>query len=152
MGKRTGRVVYDKTILVRVGKDHPLSDGRGYAAERRIVMSEKLGRWLLREEYVRNIDRDKHNNHPDNLEIIVKKKSYYKKRPRNPSSDEEIVFGLIGKGVTKRLDIISASGKPERNIYNALKVLCRKDKIYRHRQGIYKIGSEKDRKYPWEET
>lgn len=56
-------------ILVRVGKAHPLADVRGYAYEHRVVMSNKLGRWVTPEEIVHHKDEDRTNNSPENLEV-----------------------------------------------------------------------------------
>ena len=39
--------------------------------EHRVVAEQKLGRELFPHEIVHHIDENKHNNHPDNLEIIT---------------------------------------------------------------------------------
>lgn len=65
-----GRVVASNGyVLVRVGRDHPLSDVRGYAYEHRIVAAQKLGRWPHPWEIVHHVDGDKTNNVPDNIVI-----------------------------------------------------------------------------------
>jgi hypothetical protein len=56
-------------VLIKVGVDHPLADVRGYAYEHRLVMSEKIGRWVTPEEEVHHKDENRSNNHPDNLEL-----------------------------------------------------------------------------------
>ena len=57
--------------LIRVGKDHPLADIRGYAYEHRVVASKKVGRWLKKGEIVHHIDGNPLNNNPDNLEVVT---------------------------------------------------------------------------------
>jgi hypothetical protein len=41
-----------------------------YMLEHRLVMEQKLGRYLLPSEVVHHIDNNKTNNHPDNLELF----------------------------------------------------------------------------------
>jgi hypothetical protein len=66
-----GRVVASNGyILVKVGKDHPMADVRGYAYEHRLVAAKMLGRSLEPGEEVHHRDRNKQNNAPDNLEIV----------------------------------------------------------------------------------
>lgn len=56
-------------VLIRVGRDHHLSDVRGYAYEHRLVAEMKIGRRLLKGEIVHHIDGDKQNNADENIEI-----------------------------------------------------------------------------------
>ena len=58
-------------VLIRVGKEHPLSDVRGYAYEHRVIAEQKLGRPLKKGEIVHHKDGDKTNNSPDNIEVVA---------------------------------------------------------------------------------
>lgn len=48
---------------------HPLANKAGKVYEHRYVMSLHLGRWLERDEVVHHKDKDRTNNHIDNLEL-----------------------------------------------------------------------------------
>lgn len=51
--------------------NHPNGTKHGcYVALHRLVMEEKLGRYLLKTEVVDHIDADITNNHPDNLRVF----------------------------------------------------------------------------------
>lgn len=39
--------------------------------EHRVIAEQKIGRALLSNEHVHHIDGDKHNNHPNNLEVLL---------------------------------------------------------------------------------
>lgn len=55
-----------------LGKLKPTTYGKRYGRhEHRVVAEQKLGRPLRPGEIVHHIDGDKHNNHPDNLEVIT---------------------------------------------------------------------------------
>src|SRR5579859_5582746 len=47
----------------------PMARGDGYVMEHRLVMAQKVGRLLAREEVVHHIDHNPANNRPDNLEL-----------------------------------------------------------------------------------
>ncbi len=66
-----GRIV-DKYgyILVKAPKNHPNRNSNGYIRLHRLVMEDKLGRFLDPLEVVHHIDGDKQNNDPDNLELF----------------------------------------------------------------------------------
>ena len=79
---RGGRLVASNGyVLIRVGVNHPLADVRGYAYEHRIVAQEKLGRPLLKGEIIHHIDRNKQNNHPDNLLVLQSQKQHIQFHP-----------------------------------------------------------------------
>lgn len=56
-------------VIVRVGKDHHLSDIRGYAYEHRIVAESKLGRRLEDGEQIHHINGNRSDNRPENIEV-----------------------------------------------------------------------------------
>lgn len=51
--------------------DHPNATKQKYVAEHRLVMENKLGRYLLKTEAVHHKDGNPENNHSDNLEVFA---------------------------------------------------------------------------------
>jgi len=72
------------------------SRSNGKQAGRRLhtlVMEMKLGRPLGREEVVHHIDKDKLNNHPDNLELMTRSDhSVFHHKERRKSNEESCNF------------------------------------------------------------
>lgn len=68
-----GRVVEPRGyVLIRVGKDHPLTDVRGYAYEHRLNGEEMVGRPLKPGEQVHHVrEGEKAVNTPENLEVLT---------------------------------------------------------------------------------
>lgn len=60
----------DDYVLVIAPEGHPHSTAAGYIRLHRLVMEEKLGRYLEPNEVVHHIDGNRANNHPDNLEVF----------------------------------------------------------------------------------
>lgn len=63
-----GRYVIKSGYVRIYAPDHPDAKN-GSVFEHRLVMEQKLGRYLERNEIVHHIDGNKQNNHPDNLEL-----------------------------------------------------------------------------------
>ena len=57
-------------VLIRVGKEHPLADVRGYAYEHRLVAQEALDRPLTKSDLVHHKDENTSNNNAGNLKIV----------------------------------------------------------------------------------
>jgi hypothetical protein len=57
-------------ILVRAPEGHPFANRHGYVRLHRLVMEQKLGRYLRPEEVVHHIDGNPQNNDPENLELF----------------------------------------------------------------------------------
>lgn len=55
---------------------HPCADKRGLTMEHRVVMSEILGRPMLKHEQAHHLDGDKLNNDPSNLELWVRQQPH----------------------------------------------------------------------------
>jgi hypothetical protein len=71
-GQWKGGWTIDKSgyILVKAPIGHPGRNHNGYIREHRLVMEQKLGRYLDSLEVVHHIDENPANNHPDNLELF----------------------------------------------------------------------------------
>lgn len=75
---KTGSTIdKDGYRLVHV-PEHPFSNSNNYVREHRLVMENKLGRYLTPLEVVHHIDGDKLNNSPDNLELFSKNSEHLK--------------------------------------------------------------------------
>lgn len=66
---RGGRRKSGKVMLVKAPPGHPTARSDGYIAEHRLVMEQKLGRYLKPEEVVHHKNTDSMDNRPDNLEL-----------------------------------------------------------------------------------
>ena len=105
--------------IVRLTKNHPFSDKRGYVLEHRLVMEEHLKRFLTKNEIIHHKDGNRENNGLLNLQLMDDQKTHAKKEfigKRNnngqivsqDSSFSNIKFRLLNKN-TGLTDIFSLS-------------------------------------------
>lgn len=111
-----GRVVEPRGyILVRVGKNHPLADIRGYAYEHRLNAEKDISRPLLPGEEVHHDDEDKGNNKPSNLIVASSKAEhavFHRKRIdlRLPNEDNPSI--RCACGCKEQLQKFDADNRP----------------------------------------
>jgi len=66
-----GRIVDKGGYILRKADGHPYANSNGYVREHRLVMEQKLGRYLEPEEVVHHINSVKGDNRPENLELYA---------------------------------------------------------------------------------
>ena len=76
---RGGRMIDKGGYILLKKKDHPFANRQGYVREHRLVVEDKLGRYLTPEEVVHHIDGNVANNHPDNLEVYSSNAEHLKR-------------------------------------------------------------------------
>jgi HNH endonuclease len=65
-----GRII-DSNGYVKIWKpEHPYCQSDGYVFEHRLVLEEKLGRYLTEEEQTHHINHNRKDNRPENLMVI----------------------------------------------------------------------------------
>ena len=68
--RRCTRLKKNGYVYVEVGMGHHLADMNGYALEHRLVIEEKLGRHLSKEEVAHHINGVRDDNRPENLSLF----------------------------------------------------------------------------------
>jgi len=61
---------------------HPFCDGKGYVFEHRLIMEQKIGRYLLEEERVHHINKNKKDNQIVNLMLFPNESEHQKHHHR----------------------------------------------------------------------
>lgn len=117
---RGGRVVDPRGyVLIRVGKEHPLADVRGYAYEHRLNAEKAMDRPLGSGEDVHHRDEVKSNNDPENLKVCtiqehhVEHRRVVREHPlRMPGEENPQIACACGcEGMLLKFD---KSGRPRR--------------------------------------
>lgn len=67
---RGGRTLHQGKYWLIYRPEHPKSDSKGYVREHRLVMEEKLGRYLSTKELIHHKNGDTMDNSIDNLQIV----------------------------------------------------------------------------------
>jgi len=80
---------------------HPSANSRGYVAEHRLIMENKLERWLNKDEVIHHINGKRDDNRIENLQLVYSQKEHSKiedngKRNNNGQFVcEELIFNDI---------------------------------------------------------
>lgn len=67
---KSGRVLSDGRVLVKVEKGHPMANGERYCYESRLVLAAKIGRMLRKEEVAHHVNGVKDDNRSENLMLF----------------------------------------------------------------------------------
>ena len=87
--------------IERLVTEHPFANSRGYVPEHRLVMEQKIKRFLEPEEKIHHRDQNRENNDFDNLELFgtqvahAKVKTTSKRNPHGQFIANEPIFSQI---------------------------------------------------------
>lgn len=87
------KVVSKGQYLYAVVPDHPRATKRGYVLLHRVVMENKLGRLLEKNEDVHHVNENKKDNSPDNLEVRLHgEHSSHHRRLEHPDGETKVSY------------------------------------------------------------
>lgn len=69
-GLKRGRTMREGYVLI-YSPNHPNKTSRGYVRENRLVLEEKLGRYLKPKEFAHHINGIRDDNRPENLKLMI---------------------------------------------------------------------------------
>lgn len=78
-----GRIVAATGYVYIKSPTHPRADSRNYVAEHRLVMEKHVCRYLLPQEEVHHLNKDKQDNRIENLELFANHAEHIKRYHRN---------------------------------------------------------------------
>ena len=65
-----GRIMQEGYVLI-YSPNHPNKTSRGYVRENRLILEEKLGRYLKSNEFAHHINGIRDDNRPENLQLMI---------------------------------------------------------------------------------
>lgn len=106
-------------VKIYLGRNHPGADSKGYVYEHRYIMEQVIGRELEHKEIVHHRDKDKKNNIPENLMIVISNGGhcfYHRKNNalRKPGEPNLLLNCLCGCGGS--FNKFDSSGRPRKYI------------------------------------
>lgn len=105
---RGGRTQHRGYILVKVNRDHPMANPRGYVLEHRLVIADHLGRPLTSDENVHHINDDRTDNRLENLMLVTR------------GEHSRITFTKYGPVEHARVKELLASGMTQQQVADEL--------------------------------
>jgi hypothetical protein len=106
--------------------DHPARMSRGYVLQHRLVMEDKLGRFLTPDEVVHHVDRNPRNNHIDNLELHTRESHGKLHRQEDGVpwecrlTEDQVREALLGRTTKEAADFLGVHHMTLRNNFDYL--------------------------------
>ena len=94
---------YKKFVIISGYKyiyapNHPNATKNGYVGEHRLVLENKIGRYLKQNEVAHHINENKFDNRPENIELMTfeEHSSYHAKKRLRGERNEFVAFSSMG--------------------------------------------------------